>query len=207
MSGPSSNVLIVMLRQTDRSNPDEQRNDPFWEFGSFGCTGCHRKNILNAKRAHELKGMRLAFAQGGPEGTKIVYLSPLVSVVHHADRCELKWNPCEMPLKYSMAPVIIDNNGFSEILAIKREIAGTNRHSNVSKFASRFRTRCRPVGKDLAHQLEAAYKKARSRKNAVARRYEQAMPYPPPKIDRRREQTYWSLIAGLGLSPVSSRKR
>ena len=35
------NVFFVHLRRPNRSDPDEQRDDPFYEFGSFGCTGCH----------------------------------------------------------------------------------------------------------------------------------------------------------------------
>src|SRR5262245_27301071 len=95
-----SGVLIVMLRQPQQNYPGEKRSDPFWEFGSFGCTGCHRRNLLHPKRARELEGLRLAFAQGGPAGIRLIYLTPPIKVVRHTVGCELKWSPREMPLKY-----------------------------------------------------------------------------------------------------------
>ena len=83
-----SNIVIVMLRRPNKNDQGEMRSDPFWEFGSFGCTGCHRRNLLSPKRAKELEGLRLAFAQGGPEGMKLVHLTPPVSVVRRCpDRC------------------------------------------------------------------------------------------------------------------------
>ena len=37
-------VIIVVLRQSKKSDEKEQRVDPFWEFGSFGLTGCQNRN-------------------------------------------------------------------------------------------------------------------------------------------------------------------
>ena len=37
-------VILVLLRQPS-SAVTERRDDPFWEFGSFGCTGCHGRNL------------------------------------------------------------------------------------------------------------------------------------------------------------------
>jgi hypothetical protein len=62
----SAPVVLVLLRRPNRSNPREMRSDPFWEFGSFGCTGCHTTNLMNIRRADELAGVRFGFAQGGP---------------------------------------------------------------------------------------------------------------------------------------------
>jgi hypothetical protein len=42
----SNQVFVVMLR---RPRKNDRRSDPFWEFGSFGCTGCHGKNLLHPK--------------------------------------------------------------------------------------------------------------------------------------------------------------
>ncbi len=55
-------VFVVMLRQPRRADSNEMRTDPFWEFGSFGLTGCHQRNLLHPKRAGELSGARLAKA-------------------------------------------------------------------------------------------------------------------------------------------------
>ena len=62
-------IRIVMLRRP-RKDGKEMRSDPFWEFGSFGITGCHANNIMHPKRCKELEGTRLAFAQGGPDASK-----------------------------------------------------------------------------------------------------------------------------------------
>jgi hypothetical protein len=190
-------TVIVMLRQPNMRTPNEARDDPFWEFGSFGCTGCHRKNILTPKRAKELKGMRIAFAQGGSRGIRLVHLTPPVAVKYHSDRCELLWSPHQMPLTYGAAPVIIDNDGQSDTPAIMREIRNVSRSTLKRKFASKFRSRREPVQLELAKQLETAYNKHRRRKGAVAERYEEALPFSPPKVDRQRERTYRSRIADL----------
>ena len=42
-------VFFVVLRQP-RSKED-LRSDPFWEYRSFGRTGCHGRNLLNPKTA------------------------------------------------------------------------------------------------------------------------------------------------------------
>ena len=209
-----SSVVIIMLRQPKKNNPGETRSDPFWEFGSFGCTGCHRRNLLSPKRAKELAGMRLAFAQGGPEGIKLVHLTPPVSVVRHSIGFELKWAPAEMPLTYKSAPIIVDNGKHSDAKAILHEIKGVYRSTPVGKFASKFRARREPVDLELARELERAYKKCRRRKGAIAKHYKDAMPYDSPKVDPRRGQTYRSLITQLDQSPFgysstkgSSRKR
>jgi hypothetical protein len=43
-------VVVVLLRQP-RKDISEMRTDPFWEFGSFGLTGCHQRNLLHPKKA------------------------------------------------------------------------------------------------------------------------------------------------------------
>ena len=75
-------VHIVLLRRpkSAKEDPRESRSDPFWEFGSFGCTGCHGGNILHPRNADEIAGGRLAFAQGGDNGFRLVYLTPAVTV-------------------------------------------------------------------------------------------------------------------------------
>ena len=42
---PGKKVILVHLRRP-RSRSDK-RDDPFWEFGSFGITGCHARNLLH----------------------------------------------------------------------------------------------------------------------------------------------------------------
>src|SRR5450631_2635260 len=97
-------IVIVHLRRPGRDDP---RNDPFWEFGSFGTTGCHRDNLLNPKKIHELEGVRLAFAQGGKAGFKLVFLTPRISTVKYRNLAETRWQPPSMPLKYDEAPILV----------------------------------------------------------------------------------------------------
>src|SRR5438552_2606294 len=111
-------VIVVMLRQPRMSDPNEMRIDPLWEFASFGCTGCHNRNLMNPNRLTELSGARLAFAQNGDLGIKLVHLTPPVSVVHHGFKGEVKWRPAEMPLAYKTAPTLINEFGFSDFSAI-----------------------------------------------------------------------------------------
>jgi hypothetical protein len=67
----AARVIVVHLRQPKRGDPGESRSDPFYEFGSFGCTKCHSRNLMHPRRAHELDGARFAFAQGGRLGFRL----------------------------------------------------------------------------------------------------------------------------------------
>jgi hypothetical protein len=183
------------------------RSDPFWEFGSFDCTGCHRRNLLSPRRAKELEGKRLAFAQGGPNGIRLVHLTPSISVVHHSIGCELRWWPHEMPLKYSAAPTIIDNREVTDTPAILRALGGVRRSTPVAKFASKFRSRREPVELDLAEEFERAYRAHRLLEGAIAESYDEALPFPPPMVDRRRDETYRALVAQLQASDEFTRVR
>ena len=95
------NVFFVHLRRPNRSDPDEQRDDPFYEFGSFGCTGCHGTNLLHPRRAEKLNSVRLAFVQGGDLGSRLVLVTPAITEVKKwKNHCEAKWTPALMPFKY-----------------------------------------------------------------------------------------------------------
>ena len=108
------NVFFVHLR---RPRANDQRDDPFYEFGSFGCTGCHSSNLLHKRHVSRLEeGARLTFIQGGPDGSRLVFLTPLISVKEWPDSrrpptvlCEVNWTPAEMPLKYDKAPILVLN--------------------------------------------------------------------------------------------------
>src|SRR5262245_17851537 len=101
MSIMQERVILVMLRRPRLNDPKESRADPFWEFGSFGCTRCHHANLMNPKKLGELNGVRLGFAQNGPLGVKLVYLTPPIRTLHHGAFGEAKWRPTEMPLSYT----------------------------------------------------------------------------------------------------------
>src|SRR5262245_46062920 len=93
------NVYLALLRQPNQKR-DESRTDPLWEFGSFGCTGCHQRNLLHPGRADSLDEARVAFAQGGHKGFRLVFLTPPISVHKHRGRLEIKWKPIKMPFRY-----------------------------------------------------------------------------------------------------------
>src|SRR5262249_25659859 len=134
----TSTVYIVHLRrpQSRRANPNESRADPFWESGSFGCTRCHWRNLMNPRHADELNGARLAFAQGGPHGHRLVFLTPPVNIKIWRDRLEAKWAPQDMPFRYEHAPVLVANNRVSDFPSIEALARDTLRSTAVAGFSS-----------------------------------------------------------------------
>ena len=185
-------VVVVHLRRPHLSNPKEMRSDPFWEFGSFGLTGCHSKNLMNPKKSSELNGARFAFAQGGELGMRLVYLSPPIKIALHGSLCEAIWQPHEMPFKYSAAPVLIDHAGGTGFPLLKRFLKRTDRGGWLGRFSSRFRSRRQPLEAQLSEELVRVYEKARrsAPASALSRFYIDALPYAPPNVDRYRESTY-----------------
>ena len=199
MDKNTNEVIIVVLRKP-YNDPNEKRSDPFWEFGSFGCTKCHYANLMSPKTAEELEGKRLAFAQGGNEGFRLVYLTPPIKVVRHYNCIEAKWSPISMPFKYINAPLLIDNQGNTDVRSIKNEIKNVNRTTWVAKFSSAFRSRKRPVSEQIASELISIYEINRRPKNSntIATNYEEALPFNLPQKDRSRRATYLSLIKKQG---------
>jgi len=185
-------ILIVHLR---RPGTNDSRSDPFWEFGSFGITGCHRDNLLNPKKVHELEGVRLAFAQGGPNGFKLVFLTPGISIVNHKTRSEARWQPAAMPLKYDEAPVLVANNG-TMMRGMHEALRGVKRSTLESKFSSRFRSRRIPLNDDfaeLAEQIVAEFDlwhTQAKRKGSLSKTYDEALPWRIKAPDRQRQETY-----------------
>jgi hypothetical protein len=187
-------VFFVHLRRPRSANADpyEQRDDPFYEFGSFGCTGCHSANLFHSRHAEELEGARLAFVQGGPLGFRLVFLTPPITVRERPDRCEARWAPAEMPFKYAAAPVLVHNYGPSDFPLIARFARQADRTTAEGGLSSRLRSRSRPLAVQLANEVIRIYRRQRAaaKPSAIASTYEQASPYPPPRIDRNREATF-----------------
>jgi hypothetical protein len=189
---PDPNVIIVHLRQPFRSNPDEMRSDPFWEFGSFGITTCHSKNLMKPEKSKRLKDVRLAFAQGGKSEMKLVFLTPpIAKVIQYEDRSEVLWERSD-PFKFVKAPVLIDNRGNSNFPQLAKLIMTARRHSWLGRFSSTFRSRTSylepSIAKEIVRVFDAAYQAANREDLAVS--YVDALPYMPPLIDRQREKTY-----------------
>jgi hypothetical protein len=187
----SPRVIVVMLRRPQR-NHDERRDDPFWEFGSFGCTGCHSRNLLNPKRSFELDGAQFAFVQGGDKGMRLVHVTPPIQTRSLGSVCEASWSPAEMPLTYATAPTVIDNTDRSDIPLLANSVANVRRFTPVARFSSAFRSRRVPLAGEIGAQIVSVYKRFR-RVADVASSYEKAMPYPPPLIERDRRSRYNAL--------------
>lgn len=196
--GCTDRVVVVHLRRP-RSAPGEMRSDPFYEFGSFGCTGCHAKNLMNPDRIEELDGVRLAFAQGGPEGFRLVLLTPPVRAVRHRKFCELRWDPVRQPFRYDRAPLLIDNDGRTDFPAFKRALSA-DRDTWCGTFSSRFRSRRQPLNRMVASEVLANYQAfaSRAREDAFALRYSDTMPYEPNTVDTDRKGTYQRLLKRAG---------
>lgn len=189
-------VIVVMLRQPHMEKPTEMRSDPFWEYGSFGLTGCHQRNLMHPGKANLLVGARMAFVQGGKLGSRLVFLTPPVESIPYADRTEIRWDVGK-PFRYCEAPIVVDGDGNSDIPSLKELISDVNRNGWMGKFASKFRSRREPLPGPIAEEVVTVYESMReSGGDAVlATKYEQALPVDPPLIDRKRRTTYRQLLA------------
>jgi len=189
-------VVLVHLRQPSTQDLNEKRSDPFWEFGSFGCTGCHERNLLHPDRADRLQGARLGFAQGGPDGMKFVMLTPPIQIFHHTFGCEARWQPAEMPFCYDSAPLLIDHRGRSDFPSLRKHLHGVNRSTWVAAFSSRFRSRCKPLPTKIAEEIQQVHDAMRRQAapSKLADRYTDALPAIPNKPDTARKRTYRQLL-------------
>jgi hypothetical protein len=149
---------------------------------------------MNPRKLTELNGARLAFAQNGPHGVKLVHVTPPVRTLHHDSLGEAKWSPAEMPLTYAAAPTLVNNLGFSDIPSILDLLRGVRRGSPVAQFASKFRSTRSPLPASVGKQLISVYQRARRGRGSVALSYVDALPHAPPRVDDDREVTYRRLL-------------
>lgn len=193
----STRLFIVMLR---RPRKDDPRTDPFWEFGSFGCTGCHGKNLLHPKNCQIADGDRLAFVQGGHLGSRLLLVTPPISRVDHAGggakgRVELRWDSSRKPFRYGCAPSLFESPAPGRPGSFPRLsdlLAHTNRSTVDAKFASRFRARSSALEPELAREMEAGFNAAvKLAKSAdFIAGYADALPWcdcPTSASERRRD--------------------
>jgi hypothetical protein len=200
-----TNVIVVYLRRPKKHDKLERRDDPFWEFGSFGCTGCHGRILMNPNTAADLQGARLAFVQGGSAGVKLVHVTPQIEIRHYNGVCEARWRPAKMPLTYDSAPIVANNNGYSDVPLLRDETNAVMRRTAEGKFASAFRSRRQRLPERVGEQVIAEYERFREQVR-VASTYDEAMPYAPPCLLTRRERKeQYELL--LGLRTLLSPKR
>ncbi|HZR33772.1 MAG TPA: hypothetical protein VFA75_00250 [Nevskia sp.] len=148
------NVYIIMLRQP--RGADDPRHDPFWEFGSFGRTGCHKRNLLHPRRSPVRAGDRVAFLQGGAGESRIVGLTPPlrdIGGVQSGQRLELLWDPSFRPTVYDEAPLLIDNAGRSDFPLFRASVRLGRCRTLVQAVSSGFRSRCQALAPPIAAEL------------------------------------------------------
>lgn len=211
----SKRLFMVMLRRPRKNDP---RTDPFWEFGSFGCTGCHGRNLLHPKNCRICSGDRLAFVQGGKLGTRLLLVTPPVERFDYPGggpigRVELRWNSDRKPFRYNRAPSLFDLTapGRPELYPrLTSSLARTNRSTIDAKFASRFRARTSPLDPALARELKFGFDSAvmRARKSDFITSYEQALPWCdcPSSVNERRHD-YRRRLLELKNAAASARRR
>jgi len=194
-------VFFVHLRRPRSASvdPDERRDDPFYEFGSFGCTGCHSTNLFHPRHAKELEGARLAFVQGGPRGFRLVFLTPPITVKRWKDRCEAKWTPTKKPFQYSKAPILAYNDARGDFPLVEEFAKKAARTKIEGGLSSLFRSRAKPLPSELANEVIAVYEQRRAKapRSDLALTYEEALPWDPPMIDCNRKDTYEGRIREL----------
>lgn len=148
-------LYLVFLRRPRSS--DDSRHDPFWEFGSFGRTGCHSRNLFHSKRTPLQRGDRLAFLQGGSGEVRMVGLTPAITVRHVGNRLEARWSASYRPFRYDDAPLFINNRGRSAFPSVPLALRGTARSTYCGAAASRFRSRTKPLPAALADQVLSVF--------------------------------------------------
>lgn len=195
-------VFIVFLR---RPRKCDARRDPFWEFGSFGCTGCHRHNLLHPSRCRVRDGDRLAFVQGGPLGCRLLLVTPPVKRILHSssegtERVEVRWKPARKPFRYATtAPLLAGDavQGATQFPRLTKAISNAARPSLESKLASCFRARATALEDGVAEEVLAGFNRAlnNSPPEAFIKRYTDALPwFDPEVIPTDRRQVYKSLL-------------
>jgi hypothetical protein len=159
---------------------------------------------MNPRKIELLSGARLAFAQGGPDGFKLVCLTPPIQVISHqgilrGDVAEAKWSPTDRLFKYTQAPLLIKNSGESDFPLLRHFIERANCPSWEARFASKFRSRREPLNTDIAEEIIQVFEfqAGSGKRDLFASAYVEALPYPPPKIDKNRQQTYSKLLSRL----------
>jgi hypothetical protein len=118
-------------------------------------------------------------------------LTPPIDVRELANVREAFWTPVSMPLRYDTAPVLIDNDGSSDVDGMRELLAAVNRTTWREKFSSSFRSRKQPLDGSLATSVARAWDHAMKRGAERAEAYWEALPYwDADVVDRDRHATH-----------------
>jgi hypothetical protein len=197
----SSTVIIVMLRKPKRADPSERRSDPFYELGSYGCTGCHGDTLLHHRNRETLKGARLAFAQGGSGSIKLVCLTPPIQTRECGGHLEALWDPASGRFfRYKSAPTLASNSAEPDFPSLAADYNRANRPTPMARFASCFRSRVQPLDPGIAKEIVEVFErfKNEARDEDFAKQYWETMETPPPVKDTNRLATYTERRAQAG---------
>ena len=162
---------------------------------------------MNKERRSELEGSRLAFAQGGPDGIRLVLVTPPIKIKQHKGRLEARWDRHVLPFRHSSAPVLVrpgsEETNRTAFTKIEELISRIDRKTWPGKFSSRFRSRCRILEHKAAAQLLKIYS---SHKGKRCANYTQALPHPPEHQMSRsaRIESYEALLKRASRSCRSS---
>jgi hypothetical protein len=213
-------MFVALLRRPE--GVWDRRDDPFWEFGSFGLTGCHRDNLLHPVHTRVRDGDRLAFIQGGALGSRLLLLTPPVTLVRYRQgtrvlALEARWDPRVRPFAYGERAPLVSGAGAdapAELPGWRQFLSPTRRSTAAAKLSSRFRARSEPLSPELANELLWADFTARASapSNVFTQRYVDAVPGIHPSFAGvNRRQLYRSLrqdLRRIGFTPdVKCRRR
>jgi hypothetical protein len=191
----SQSVVLIHLRRP--RGPDDGRDDPFWEFGSFGCTGCHARQVGSG----QLDGTRLGFIQGGADTLRLVYLTPPVQTIYGSSGAMVEWRPHEMPFRFEEGPLLMDRSGETDFPRLRSAVEHARRSTWLGRFSSSFRSRTLPLSPEQAAEVIAVCERARASASATcfASHYFEAIPDMPMDRTRDRRERYRKRLEKAGI--------
>jgi hypothetical protein len=168
----------------------DKREDPMWEFGAFGLTGCHSHNLLNPNNCVLADGARILFIQGGRGELRAVGLTPPIRVVIRevVPPCYIQWDKNYRPIPFDLAPILIDNKGNTHFPAMQEFLQDVNRSTLVAKAASKLRSRTASLDGMFSQQIINLFDKQEHSKITC---YMDAIVYKDSKWYRNARELGW----------------
>lgn len=189
--------MFIHLQQP--GGPGDARDDPFWEYGTFGCTGCHDKQVKSGR----LDGACLGFIQGGADTLRLVYLTPPVRTTFGQPGAMVEWEPHDMPFRFNDSPLLIDQVGYTNFPLLRQHVEGVKRSAWLGKLSSAFRSRTSPLAPQQAAEVIEVFERARTQvgPGGFASQYCEAIPPVPMDCRSDRAKRYRMFLRRAGLPP------